>query len=73
VDPDHDPSAQPVYTEGPYAGFDGEIKVPLPKVFDWLFYTFFAGSKSWLVRYWETKTKDWTSLLMPFSPYPGYG
>lgn len=52
VDPDHDPSAQPVRTEGPYAGFDGEIAVPLPKVFDWLYYTFFAGSKSWQLRYW---------------------
>ena len=35
VDPNHDPSVQPVHTEGPYAGFDGEIKVSLPKVFDW--------------------------------------
>ncbi|GAB1319313.1 hypothetical protein MFIFM68171_09523 [Madurella fahalii] len=55
VDPDHDPSAQPIPAEGLCAGFDGEIAVPLPKVFDWLYYNFFAGSESWPLRYWQTK------------------
>lgn len=73
VDPDHDPFASSIPPEESYAGFDGEITVPLPKVFDWLYYTFFAGSESWPGRYRETKTKDWTLWLLPFPPYSGYG
>lgn len=75
VDPDHDPSAQLVPTEGPYAGYNGEVTVPLPRVYDWLYYTFFAGSESWQVRYREVKTREWKPdmMLMPFWPYPRYG
>jgi hypothetical protein len=31
--------------------------VPLAKVFDWLYYTFFAGAESWLVRYRQTRAE----------------
>jgi hypothetical protein len=87
VDPDHDPSAQPVPTEGPYTGFDGEITLPLPKVFEWLYYTFFAESESWPLRYWQTitlgkedkgKQREGTELKgptwwnRPVMPYPRY-
>lgn len=71
VDPDHDP-ATPVPLEGNYAGFNGEITVPLPKVFDWLYYTLFSGSESWKIRYWQTTTKEWRPDVKSFSPYPGY-
>jgi hypothetical protein len=87
VDPDHDPTAQLIPTEGPYAGFDGEVAVPLPKVFDWLYYTFFAGTEPWLVRYRQTKaerkegegvapqhqnTKGVPWWVKPIMPYPRY-
>ncbi|KAK4463646.1 hypothetical protein QBC42DRAFT_323749 [Cladorrhinum samala] len=79
VDPDHDPAVKPVPTEGPYEGFDGEISVPLPKVFDWLYYTFFAGSESWTLRYHQTKvegegrrTRRVAMRNKPIMPYPAY-
>ncbi|KAL2171190.1 hypothetical protein VTG60DRAFT_3501 [Thermothelomyces hinnuleus] len=85
VDPDHDPSAQPVPAEGPYAGFDGEISVSLHRVFDWLYYTFFAGSETWPLRYSRTKTEAWKAkgkepetenLRFPWNrmimPYPSW-
>jgi len=71
VDPDHD-SATPVPLEGAYKGFEGEITVPLPKVFDWLHYTLFSKSETWQVRYWQTTTKEWRPVMKGFSPYPGY-
>lgn len=71
IDPDHDPATVP--TEGPYAGFKGEISYRLPKTFDWLHYTFFAESETWLHRYWYTENIEWAPFRIPHAPYPGYG
>ncbi|KAF8858151.1 hypothetical protein BDZ45DRAFT_674278 [Acephala macrosclerotiorum] len=54
VDPDHDVSA-PVPSKGKLSGFEGEITIPLPKVFDWLYYCFLAKSEDWETRYKVTK------------------
>ena len=54
VDPDHDVLA-PVPSEEDLAGFEGEITIPLPKVFDWLYYCFLAKSEDWETRYRVTK------------------
>ncbi|MBE3048012.1 hypothetical protein IMZ48_36985 [Candidatus Bathyarchaeota archaeon] len=72
VDPDHDATAT-VPTEGPYAGFKGEVPFRLPKAFDWLHYGFFANSDNWRRRYWQTKDIEWAPYKMPYSPYPTYG
>ena len=55
VDPDHVDST-PVPIEGDLAGFTGEISVPLPKIFDWLYYCSFAKSEDWEMRYKATKS-----------------
>ncbi len=82
VDPDHDPT-KAVPTDGPEEGFAGEIEVPLPRVFDWLFYTFFAGSESWRRRYVQTNAREshvqgaepkrripWrTKIILPYPRY----
>ncbi|KAJ4417420.1 hypothetical protein N0V82_006187 [Gnomoniopsis sp. IMI 355080] len=70
VNPDHDESTS-VPSEGDLAEFTGEISIPLPKVFDWLYYCFFAKSEDWEARFRATKggpaeLPDW------LAPYPFY-
>lgn len=55
VDPDHDDSIT-AQNEQNVAGFTGEISIPLPKVFDWLYYCFFAKSEDWNTRYKITQS-----------------
>ena len=50
VDPDHDFLA-PNPSEGDLSGYEGEITIPLPKVFDWLYYCFLSKSEDWETRY----------------------
>jgi len=52
--PDHDASA-PILSEGDLAGYEGEITIPLPRVFDWLYYCFLAKSEDWETRYKATR------------------
>ncbi|ETS73624.1 hypothetical protein PFICI_14570 [Pestalotiopsis fici W106-1] len=53
VDPDYDESAS-VSDDGESSGFKGTITIPLPKVFDWLYYCFHAKSEDWETRYKNT-------------------
>lgn len=55
VDPDHDHTIT-AQSEQNATGFTGEISIPLPKVFDWLYYCFFAKSEDWNTRYRITKS-----------------
>jgi hypothetical protein len=50
VDPDYDVLA-PIPSEGDLSGYEGEITIPLPKVFDWLYYCFLTKSEDWETRY----------------------
>lgn len=50
INPDYDASV-PIASEGELAGYKGEITIPLPKVFDWLYYSFLAKSEDWETRY----------------------
>jgi hypothetical protein len=50
VNPDYDASI-PIPSEGDLASYEGEITIPLPKVFDWLYYCFLAKSEDWETRY----------------------
>lgn len=50
ANPDYDASV-PIPSEGELAGYEGEITIPLPKVFDWLYYCFLAKSEDWETRY----------------------
>ncbi|KAK9776414.1 hypothetical protein AB5N19_13031 [Seiridium cardinale] len=65
VDPDFDE------TRDTPQGFQGEITVPLPKVFDWLYYTGFAKSEDWETRFKVTQQGS-PELLDPKTPYPAY-
>jgi hypothetical protein len=49
VDPDYDVLV-PIPSEGDLSGYGGEITIPLPKVFDWLYYCFLAKSEDWETR-----------------------
>lgn len=53
VDPDYNPESSLNSSE--LSGWNGEITIPLPKVFDWLYYCFFAKSEDWETRYKITK------------------
>lgn len=55
VDPDHD-NATTAQIEQNVPGFTDEITIPLPKVFDWLYYCFFAKSEDWITRYRTTQS-----------------
>lgn len=44
VDPDHDDSVA-AQSEQTVTGITGEISILLPKLFDWLYYCFFAKSE----------------------------
>lgn len=50
VNPDYDASA-PIPPEEDLSGYEGVITIPLPKVFDWLYYCFFSKSEDWETRY----------------------
>lgn len=50
INPDYEDSV-PIASEGDLAGYKGEITIPLPKVFDWLYYCFLAKSEDWETRY----------------------
>ncbi|KAM0524432.1 hypothetical protein ACHAPE_000526 [Trichoderma viride] len=50
INPDYDASV-PIASEEDLAGYEGEITIPLPKVFDWLYYCFLAKSEDWETRY----------------------
>ncbi|KAL6898299.1 hypothetical protein GGI43DRAFT_91227 [Trichoderma evansii] len=50
VNPDYDASVS-ISSEGDLAGYQGEITIPLPKVFDWLYCCFLAKSEDWETRY----------------------
>ncbi|KAK6080304.1 hypothetical protein SCUP234_05245 [Seiridium cupressi] len=51
VDPDYDPAKSFTPGEGDLSDFRGEISIPLPKVFDWLYYCFLAKTEDWETRY----------------------
>lgn len=50
INPDYNASV-PIASEGDLTGYQGEITIPLPKVFDWLYYCFLAKSEDWETRY----------------------
>lgn len=50
INPDYDASI-PIPSKGDLASYEGEITIPLPKVFDWLYYCFLAKSEDWETRY----------------------
>jgi len=62
VDPDHDASA-PAPSEGDLFEYEGEITIPLPRVFDWLYYCFLVKSEDWETRYKATR-KGLAELLV---------
>lgn len=72
VDPDYDTAAI-LPTEGPYAGYRGELSFRLPEAFDWLHYSFWAGSETWEKRYWQTREIEWPPYKLRFATYPTYG
>ncbi|KAI0132935.1 hypothetical protein BJ170DRAFT_265949 [Xylariales sp. AK1849] len=70
VDPDHDAS-KPAPTEGDLTGFAGKITIPLPKVFDWLYYCFFAKTADWEMRYKLVRAGP-AEVTDPMSAIPEY-
>jgi len=62
VDPDHDASA-PAPSEADLSEYEGEITIPLPRVFDWLYYYFLVKSEDWETRYKATR-KGLAELLV---------
>ncbi|EHK43390.1 hypothetical protein TRIATDRAFT_310935 [Trichoderma atroviride IMI 206040] len=70
VNPDYDASV-PIPSEGDLAGYEGEITIPLPKVFDWLYYCFLAKSEDWETRYKLVKGGP-AEMMGEMSPYPAY-
>jgi hypothetical protein len=66
VDPDHDASA-PIPAAGELEGFDGQVTIPLPKVFDWLYYCYFSKMEDWETRFRTTKEPA-ELLVSPDSP-----
>ncbi|KAL2126121.1 hypothetical protein VTI74DRAFT_1647 [Chaetomium olivicolor] len=67
LDPDHDPSPQPVPAEGPFAGFDGEIAVPLLKML-----TGSEGKEAKSKKTEGTKANGmrwWDKTVMPYPRY----
>ncbi|KAM0420448.1 hypothetical protein ACHAPT_011740 [Fusarium lateritium] len=83
INPDHDPDAPLGTVKIPYdehgisvsekdlVGYAGEVKVPMPKVFDWLHYSLLTGTSSWETRYKETTQKD-PKMYVPYWPTPDY-
>jgi hypothetical protein len=51
VDPDFITTTIPRVSEEGSSRFSGEILIPLPKTFDWLYYGFFSGKEDWETRY----------------------
>ncbi|KAL7789494.1 hypothetical protein V8C37DRAFT_386080 [Trichoderma ceciliae] len=70
INPDYDASA-PIPVEGDSSGYKGEITIPFPKVFDWLYYCFLAKSEDWETRYKVVKGGA-AEMMSPSSPYPAY-
>ncbi|KAF7853631.1 hypothetical protein EAF04_010622 [Stromatinia cepivora] len=70
VDPDYNESV-PVTSQANTSGFKGDITIPLPKVFDWLYYCFMSKSENWATRYLNTKGGP-AELMSPEAPYPAY-
>ncbi|KAL7899504.1 hypothetical protein HDV64DRAFT_291513 [Trichoderma sp. TUCIM 5745] len=70
VNPDYDASVL-IPSEGELAGYEGEITIPLPKVFDWLYYCFLAKSEDWETRYKLVKGGP-AEMMSNKSPYPAY-
>lgn len=66
VDPDYNSavSAQP---EPNASEFPGEITIPLPKVFDWLYYSSMSKSENWETRYHNTRTGPAELMVCNFS------
>ncbi|KAJ8060925.1 hypothetical protein OCU04_010005 [Sclerotinia nivalis] len=70
VDPDYSEPV-PVTSEANTSGCPGDITIPLPKVFDWLYYWFMSKSENWATRYLNTKGGP-ADLMSPEAPYPAY-
>ncbi|KAL7921209.1 hypothetical protein ACQKWADRAFT_321683 [Trichoderma austrokoningii] len=70
INPDYGASV-PMPSEGDLAGYEGEIAIPLPKVADWLYYSFFAKSEDWETRYKLVKGGP-AEIMHRSSPYPAY-
>jgi hypothetical protein len=66
VNPDYDTSVLSP-SEGDLAGYEGEITIPLPKIFDWLYYCFFAKSEDWETRYKVVKGGPAEQMVSRFS------
>lgn len=64
-------SAQSSITASDLEGYDGVIKVPLAKVFDWLYFSLLFGTESWSRRYKQT-TQQQPRARLPYTPYPSY-
>lgn len=67
VNPDYDASVS-ISSEGDLAGYEGEVTIPLPKVFDWLYYCFLAKSEDWETRY--NVVKGGPAEMMVSTPLP---
>ncbi|TGO39127.1 hypothetical protein BHYA_0060g00400 [Botrytis hyacinthi] len=63
VDPDHNNIDM--------SEFPGYITIPLPKVFDWLYYSLILRSENWGTRYLNTKTGP-AEPMDTGAPYPAY-
>ncbi|KAF7936223.1 uncharacterized protein EAE98_002442 [Botrytis deweyae] len=70
VDPDHNNPAT-ITPQADTSDFTGEITIPLPKVFDWLYYCFMSKSEDWETRYLTIKGGP-AELVGPETPYPAY-
>lgn len=67
VNPDYDASVS-ISSEGDLTGYEGEVTIPLPKVFDWLYYCFLAKSEDWETRY--NVVKGGPAEMMVSTPLP---
>ncbi|KAF7951693.1 hypothetical protein EAE96_006992 [Botrytis aclada] len=64
-------AVDPDYNNIDTSDFPGYITIPLPKVFDWLYYSFMSKSENWETRYLNTKTGP-VEPMDPGAPYPVY-
>ncbi|THV55843.1 hypothetical protein BGAL_0003g00850 [Botrytis galanthina] len=64
-------AVDPDYKDTDTLDFEGYIGIPLPKVFDWLYYCFISKNEDWKTRYVNTKGGP-AEVMDPDAPYPAY-
>ncbi|KAF7931261.1 hypothetical protein BELL_0797g00030 [Botrytis elliptica] len=64
-------AVDPDYKDTDALDSEGYIRIPLPKVFDWLYYCFMFKSEDWKMRYVNTKGGP-AEVMDPDAPYPAY-